>query len=46
MTARRPGVKAVPEWLCSQLRRAFKNRDVKAVRMLNQAFFRYRTMKP
>ncbi|MCL6444795.1 MAG: cortex morphogenetic protein CmpA [Alicyclobacillus sp.] len=35
----------MPEWLCSQLRRAFQNHDVKSIMMLNQAFFRYRTVK-
>ncbi|WP_156909146.1 cortex morphogenetic protein CmpA [Alicyclobacillus pomorum] len=32
----------MPDWLCSQLRRAFQNRDAKSIQMLNQAFFRYR----
>ncbi|MCL6548274.1 MAG: cortex morphogenetic protein CmpA [Alicyclobacillus sp.] len=32
----------MPEWLCTQLRRAFLNRDSRSIRMLNQAFFRYR----
>ncbi|WP_156900105.1 cortex morphogenetic protein CmpA [Alicyclobacillus contaminans] len=32
----------MPDWLCSQLRRAFQSRDAKSIQMLNQAFFRYR----
>ncbi|WP_157071104.1 cortex morphogenetic protein CmpA [Alicyclobacillus acidiphilus] len=32
----------MPEWLRSQLRRAFQNRDSKSILMLNQAFYRYR----
>lgn len=32
----------MPDWLVSQLRRAFQNRDIKSIQMLNQAFFRYR----
>ncbi|QQE79421.1 cortex morphogenetic protein CmpA [Alicyclobacillus sp. SO9] len=35
----------MPDWLRSQLRRAFLNHDVKAVAMLNQAYFRYRSVK-
>ncbi|MCL6454565.1 MAG: cortex morphogenetic protein CmpA [Alicyclobacillus sp.] len=33
----------MPDWLQSQLRKAFQNRDTRAIQMLNQAFFRYRT---
>ncbi|AEJ42232.1 cortex morphogenetic protein CmpA [Alicyclobacillus acidocaldarius] len=32
----------MPEWLRSQLRRAFLNRDRKAIVMLNEAYYRYR----
>jgi hypothetical protein len=32
----------MPEWLRNQLKRAFQSRDARAIRMLNQAFFRYR----
>ncbi|WP_188882502.1 cortex morphogenetic protein CmpA [Alicyclobacillus cellulosilyticus] len=32
----------MPEWLQSQLRRAFFNHDTKSIQMLNEAFFRYR----
>ncbi|RIV21767.1 cortex morphogenetic protein CmpA [Alicyclobacillaceae bacterium I2511] len=35
----------MPEWLSVQLRRAFQNRDTRAIQMLNQAFFRYRANK-
>ncbi|MFD1673618.1 cortex morphogenetic protein CmpA [Alicyclobacillus fodiniaquatilis] len=35
----------MPEWLRSQLKRAFQNRDRKSVQMLNQAFFRYRNSR-
>ncbi|MCL6599342.1 cortex morphogenetic protein CmpA [Alicyclobacillus macrosporangiidus] len=35
----------MPEWLCSQLRRAFLNHDTRSIQMLNQAFFRYRNTK-
>ncbi|QSO47946.1 cortex morphogenetic protein CmpA [Alicyclobacillus curvatus] len=35
----------MPDWLQSQLRKAFQNRDRKAIQMLNQAFFRYRAAK-
>ncbi|MCY0887855.1 MAG: cortex morphogenetic protein CmpA [Alicyclobacillaceae bacterium] len=33
----------MPEWLRSQLKRAFLNRDAKSIQMLNAAFFRYRS---
>ncbi|MBX6352652.1 MAG: cortex morphogenetic protein CmpA [Thermoflavifilum sp.] len=32
----------MPEWLRKQLKRAFFSHDVRAIRMLNQAFFKYR----
>ncbi|MDP9729763.1 cortex morphogenetic protein CmpA [Alicyclobacillus sp. TC] len=32
----------MPDWLCKQLKRAFYNRDVQSIVMLNEAYYRYR----
>jgi len=32
----------MPQWLCNQLQRAFKSKDLRQIRVLNDCWFFYR----
>lgn len=33
----------MPQWLCSQLMRAFQQKDLRQIRLLNECWFYYQT---
>lgn len=40
------GEDAMPQWLSSQLMRAFQQKDLRQIRLLNDCWFIYRTKEP